>query len=433
MALKIDRDASMGDINVWRGEFEPARNAANAVFLFHPLSILDAKFAFSDQRSKKFVERFHQTYLQKGTVSDFIRAPLEKLNLEVLGRYKLKSGDKRCEVAIMLIGMLPWEMTKDPAKANSNIFRAAEKAKAMGANLVGCGGFTSITTTNGSRLLRKKITNVTPGGGGTTVGAVWQILDLCSRADIDLSESTMSIVGAGSVGTLVCKSLASKFGRIAISSRTNSVAESLADELVEELGIDRSTITLAKDNNEAVRLGDVVVLATSASSPEELQIDPISFRNGAIVVDIGRPANFAWEWMIKEKNDPTQPIQIRNLLPFDAAILNVPGRTDRKTAKILQLGGVRRGLGCFSETCLWALEGASSSRGVLKQDQNISYVNEVEAGFRKHGFSLASLRAFNAPVSIRVIKSFCKLRKGRGDHRLLPSFPQMKLGLDGLF
>lgn len=52
MALKIDRDASMGDINVWRGEFEPARNAANAVFLFHPLSILDAKFAFSDQRSK---------------------------------------------------------------------------------------------------------------------------------------------------------------------------------------------------------------------------------------------------------------------------------------------------------------------------------------------------------------------------------------------
>ena len=314
-------------------------------------------------------------------------------------------------------------------EAQRLVGKAIDLARDRGARIVGLGGYTSVLTAGGTRVLDRGVA-ITTGNSYTLVSAIEAVDLACRRLGIPLWEARVAVVGAGgAIGAGVVGRLIDQVGALTLVGRPTNpektrrrfeavlrrcVARLLTGESAGagrlhpqilatpqsrlvvhgEAGLRAFVESLITENGARVPLrwsldlpaalaeADVIVCATN--SAEEL-IHPEHVRPGAVLCDMSRPSNVSRR-IADERPD---------VLVLDGGIVNIPGRPD--------FGfdiGIPRGLGyaCLAETMMLALSRryrhTSIGADLGWEDQHL-----LTGLGRRYGFRLAGLRGFDRLLS----------------------------------
>lgn len=296
-----------------------------------------------------------------------------------------------------------------------------------GAKILGLGAYTSVVTRGGT-LIKGKYIPLTTGNSYTVVASIDALKLASMKLGIDLSQSTVSVVGAtGSIGRALAILLSEDIHRIILvgnpshpkssvrrlrkvgidlclnmarclesgwKPRNKTICDYLSTlklpsyddmnswEKILDLLEKGGYVTITTDLSLAVSSSDIIVTATN--SPREL-IEPSYVKFGAIICDISRPPNVSP--LIKELRP--------DVLVIDGGVVEIPGRPS--------LGwyfGFERGLAyaCMAETMMLALEKNYTDMS-LGNDLTIEGINYFRELARKHGFKVSQLRSFDRPIS----------------------------------
>ena len=280
----------------------------------------------------------------------------------------------------MMTGGVPVEHSYE------KIVRAAEMAKAEGAEVIGLGAFTAVVGDGGVTIAKHAPIAVTTGNSYTVATAIEGVREACRRVGIVPAESTLAVVGAtGSIGKTCAKILSRDFRRTLVIGRDPARTEAVAAEIPGSIpSTDLSDLLQA----------DALVTVTSAGGAI---VEPHHLKQGAIVCDVSRPRDVSAK-VAKERPD---------VLVIEGGIVKVPGDVDfhfdfgfpPKTA-----------YACMSETMMLALENRPESF-TLGKDVSVEQVEQTQEWAIKHGFELADFRSFEKIVPQEAIDRVRAARK----------------------
>ncbi len=272
---------------------------------------------------------------------------------------------------IVSIGMLPEQMLHRGRKhVEPAIIRGVELAHALGAKVVGLGGFTTPYSRRGQAVLGLGPA-ITTGNALTAGMAFAATKRVAERRGLALEELEVAVVGArGSVGALVTKLMGrARPKKLLLVGNPSSGTASL-EALANGLGC---PVELATDTHRLHRC-QVIVSASGAGRPV---LDTAPLRSGTIICDVARP--FDVSARVRSRRD---------LTVIDGGLVALPDRSLRFGPGNLQ--GLPAGiqLACLSETMLLALAGTTRHHGI-GDDVALAEVDEVMALADRHGFRLA--------------------------------------------
>lgn len=264
----------------------------------------------------------------------------------------------------------------------------------MGAKIMGLGAFTSVAGDAGITVAKRLegIISVTSGNSYTVYTAVEGLLKGAELMEIEISQSTVAIVGAtGSIGAVCAKMLGSQVGEIILLGRDAEKLEKLKAE-VEARSDNRAQVRTSTDVRASLREADLILAVSSAGKeiifPEDLKV-------GAVVCDVARPRDVSKS--VVEKRD--------DVLVIEGGVIVVPGQNVEFN---FEFGFPRStAFACMSETMLMALEGTYENY-TLGRDLTVEQVQGIGEIAKKHGFTLAGFRSFEVAVSEEAIE---KVRK----------------------
>ncbi|WP_158262281.1 MULTISPECIES: aminotransferase class III-fold pyridoxal phosphate-dependent enzyme [Pirellulaceae] len=377
-------------------------------FVVHFLKITD--FALFDPSLSELTPK-ELRYLRDRLVAASGPIPIGEIRVE----------SKTGQVAYGEIIVVPFDTEELLAMRSNEAIRwvewAFEIGSHRGAKVVGLGGFTSIVTNGGTALPKSRRTICTSGNALTAAMAVEAVIDAVERSGRKMSDVTIAVVGAaGVIGRAMSQKLAQLVGALCLVGRGGGsdlaqhrlidVATSCIQSVwtIDATNRTQSLGTLAKviqqqatcidavqlatawaqsdgpisvswDPNDATRMADVTITATS--SPEPI-IDIAAPKQGAILCDVSRPYNIADE-IVKVRPD----IQL-----VRGGQVALPGNPE--LGPLTQdVRGVL--VACASETILLALESAKDDlghRGDWCGQLSPFQLEVIERSAIKHGFRL---------------------------------------------
>jgi acetylornithine/succinyldiaminopimelate/putrescine aminotransferase/predicted amino acid dehydrogenase/outer membrane protein OmpA-like peptidoglycan-associated protein len=314
------------------------------------------------------------------------------------------------------------ELKAMPREESMKLIRKAlDLGREEDVEIVGLGGYTSILTASGLDLLDEQVP-LTSGNAYTVVTSHEATCSAMDRLGRSL-DTTMAIVGAsGSIGSALALLLGEVAGRLILVGNAHSDPESTRRRLLEvgarvcrHVALSQRAGKLERPGSLARALGatecpaadapiedwldlaqrhlevtcdldaalpEAAVVVTATSHPGALlPIDKL--RQGALVCDVAVPSN------VSKEIQTVRP----DVLVIDGGIVSVPG-----PVRIL---GTKLGRGmsyaCMAETMLLCLDGRPQE-GTVGPSISIEKIELLRALARKHGFQLASLRSFGAPL-----------------------------------
>jgi len=277
------------------------------------------------------------------------------------------------------------------------IVRAARRAEAIGARIIGLGAFTSAVGDGGVTVAERLRVPVTTGNALTVALTVDAVRETTSLRALPLSEATGAVVGAtGTIGSACAEMLAPELGRIVLVGRSASRLGSLRARL-ESLGARRVRVTTSVVD---IREADVVVSATNADHPV---IYPAFVKRNAIVCDVAVPSDVA----------PTVKQRCEGVMVIKAGMVRVPGEVDFGFDFGLPSGIA---YACMAETMILAFEDGVSEDWVGKRI-HVEEIDQMANWAGKHGFRLAGVESsgseelreggpFDAPSSGGMRRSY---------------------------
>ncbi len=341
-------------------------------FLVHPLNLNDVvkKYRLAEKLSPRVV------------ASALRRRPPFVLT-EAKGIVSVTGA--RARGYFVAVPLLPFHFFELPEeKVLKKIARACRVAQKEGAKIIGLGAFTALPGEGGKKLLSMVDIPVTTGNSYTVATAVDGTLEAARLMEINLSNSTLVVLGAtGSIGRACSLILASYFSRIILIGRRQDYLLRVKEEVEQKGG--KNVFTTSE--LEAVKEGEVVIAVSSAS---EALIEPAWLKSGAVVCDVARPRDVS-ERVTQARND---------VLVIDGGVVKVPGELKMDFNLGLPKGIV---LACMAETMILALEERYESFTIGKEI-TVEQVEEIKLLAEKHGFSLAGLRSFEKLLPMEKIE-----------------------------
>jgi len=360
--------------------FEPDKRVNRFAYLVHPLS---------------------QTYLKKVKAIDILSsiAPkslntVEKLMAHsppfVYSRVKgIKSPTGvEAEGWLISIGETTDEMEKhSPEFTTQKILKAAEKAKKLGAQVMGISMLPKGMHGTSIEVGKHAALPITTGNSYTASTALWAAADavrqmgLTKLKDGKILKAKAMVIGAtGDVGTICSRLLATAFEEIYIVSRNMAKLLSLQDALQEQKpGLKLQVSTRADRFLDDM---DVVVIASSRARKN---IDIMRFKPGCVVTDITRPMIFSQKDIAKRQD----------ILVITGGEIKLPGE-----AIEMKDIGLPHGVGYagLAETIILALEGRFEdfTKGSNTQWEKVKEIYKLGI---KHGMTLSSISGVDGPLS----------------------------------
>ncbi len=276
---------------------------------------------------------------------------------------------------IIAVPMLPDQMLRAGRRRVSDLVaRAVDLAGALGAGIVGLGGYTTAYTQRG-RSVTGRGPAITTGNTLTAAMSFEALRQAAAWQGRTPRESRIGVVGArGSVGAL-CARLAAKERpeRLVLVGNPTSATTRL-DELAASIcwrGGDVQVTTSSAMLAEC----DLVISATGAVHPA---LTGVALRPGTVVCDVARP-----------HDAPLALRARRDLTVIDGGLVTLPDPSMRFGVGNLQgyPDGVQ--LACLSETIVLALAGATEDHGV-GDDISLAEAEAMLALAGHHGFQLAA-------------------------------------------
>ncbi len=272
------------------------------------------------------------------------------------------------------IPMTAAEIKDDPAAAMTHIERAIEMAAQWGAEIVGLGSMTGIVGGQGAYVSERTSLAVTTGNSLTVYAALENLRETCRQLEIDPATATVAVVGVpGSIASATARMLAPSVGElILVARRESDRAKKLADSL---------DVELVTDIPAAAARAQIVISATSTGAC----IDQAHLRPGAVVLDIGVPADVRGQ--SAERDD---------VLIVSAGLVGVPNTMSRDSHFLGFYFGVVPA--CLAETMNLALE---QRRECFSLGRNLepARIREIGQIARHNGFDFSQILSFGQPVS----------------------------------
>jgi len=248
---------------------------------------------------------------------------------------------------LISIGETIDEMEKhSPDFTKKKILKAAEKAKKLGAQVMGIAYLPKDMHGAALEVGKYAALPITTGNSYTASTALWAAADAVRQMGLSklkdgkvLKAKAMVIGATGDVGTICSKLLATAFEEVYIVSRNMAKLLSLQEDLQEQkpgLKIKAST-----EADRFIDDMDVVVIATSGA---QHSLDIMRFKPGCVITDITRP-------MIFSKKDVAKR---QDVLVITGGEIQLPGEAIEMKDIALPHGVAYAGL---AETIILALEG----------------------------------------------------------------------------
>jgi len=271
-------------------------------------------------------------------------------------------------------------MLKNKELAQKKVVQAIKSAKKRGAKVVGLGSLTSPVVGGGVDIAGKYGLHVTNGNAFTAHMTMEGIRKSAGKMGINLSESTVAVVGAtGSIGQAVSKLLIrdDKVAELIVIGRTPENVDALRAEIKK---INPNANVVARTDMNIVSTADVVVVATSASGAI---MGSEHLKKNALVYDITQPQNVP-ESIREERSD---------VVVVDGAIVQLPEGVSYK----FNLGiPPQTAFACMSETIILGAENIDyDSVGKVTIDQ----VENMDLLSKKYNFTLAPLLSWGKPIT----------------------------------
>lgn len=369
----------------------PAAAAPKFCFVVHPLSLED-------------VMRYEPG--AKGKGAPIIRKIMEWIPpwaaVHVTG---VRTPDGReTEGWFVSAALLPEQMLEFPRETvYSRILRAIEIGVELGAHVAGLGAFTGVVGDGGVTINERSPIPVTTGNSLTIAAGLQSLFRGAAEMEIDTAAATAVVVGAtGSIGSACARLIAPRVRRLILVARNHTRLAKFHADIAGDLPCESSyTIDVA----DAVRRAQLVLTATS--STQDI-IEPENLQTGAVVCELSLPHDVSRrvalerpDVLVTEGGNmivPGNPRFERIREPGSEFDLNLPPRT---------------ALACMSETMVLALENRLEPY-TLGRGIELAKVVEIDAMAKRCGFTLATMRAFDAaitPEKIAAIRQAARTRR----------------------
>lgn len=278
---------------------------------------------------------------------------------------------------IITVPLTPTQLLTLPRnKVQGRISEAIDKARDLGASVVGLGALTAPASVGGKAFAKRSDIGVTNGNAFTaamTLQAIEKLLPMLG------TDPLIALVGAtGSVGSCLTRLYARNHsGRLLLVARNESRLETLA-AAVRHDGVEATVSTNMGD----VAKADLVVLLTS--SPDAL-LRSEHLKQGAVVLDDTVPRNTD-ERLLTERAD---------VLIVDGGLVEIPGFHLRGSIALAP----KLAYACLAETMLLALSGHKGHfcMGDAQVDQ-AEHILKLAKENQHLGFHLAPFRSFGRMV-----------------------------------
>ncbi|MTI60035.1 MAG: shikimate dehydrogenase [Firmicutes bacterium] len=343
-------------------------------FIIHPLEITDysRKYSWADKLPDYVLERVTRM-LPALKVSHITGVESEATGKEIEGYFV------SCFLTTRQMMSLPTD------KVIKKIIHAGEKARELGAQIVGLGAFTSVVGDKGITVARELGIPVTTGNSYTVATAIKGTRLAAKKMGYQLTDITAAVVGAtGSIGRAVSLVLSSDLERLILVGRDMGRLNQLKKE-IEGLNY-HLEINCTTDVKQAVSSSEVII---SASGAVDALIDPVDLLPGAVVCDVARPRDVAVR--VGTQRD--------DVLVIEGGIVEVPGAVNFN----FNFGyPPKTAYACMAETMMLTLEGRFEDYS-LGPFIEVEKVKETASMAEKHGFKLAGLRSFERALSDQKI------------------------------
>jgi acyl-phosphate glycerol 3-phosphate acyltransferase len=266
---------------------------------------------------------------------------------------------RRARVYLLGAPLLPRQIKGDPDLAVRRAVQAARLARDLGASVFGLGAYWSVVGNKGEDVQAEVDIPVTNGGAytaGTVKSAVPAMLRRLEQDGVRTDRLSAGVVGAnGVVGFRVCHSLLGHVGRLVMIGRDEERLTRSAARLRLRAG---DTEILTATSLEALSECDLIFSATSEPDPV---IFPEHVRAGALIYDLGRPAD------VDESVKALPGVEV------------VPGGTVRPPGRSTGRLDIHFGRGtipaCLAETIIIALERCPERRtlGDNSRAENVEF------------------------------------------------------------
>jgi predicted amino acid dehydrogenase len=293
------------------------------------------------------------------------------------------TGDE-AEGWLITVGGTPKElMSHSPEFTYARLLAAADKAKGLGAQIMGLGAFTKVVGDAGVTVAKQAPLPITTGNSYSASGALWAAhdalkrLDLAERDEQGRFKGKAMVVGAtGAIGSVCARLLALASDDLYLISPETAKLLALKHEI--EKDHPRATLHVAATPGESLPEMDVIVTATSGAGKKVLDITAV--KPGCVITDVARPLDLSAEDVAKRPD----------VLVIESGEIELPG--DVRMGNI----GLPRGVAyaCLAETIALALEGRYETFTV---GRNIEWekVKEIYRIGLKHGMKLAAISGVN--------------------------------------
>jgi len=288
-----------------------------------------------------------------------------------------RSPSGSCAEGIGILSpLLPQDFIGNPHRdVLKHLLRAIGLARKFGARIVGLGGFTSVFGNEGVELATASGMAITSGNTFTAALAIEGIRRAAELKGRSMSKCLLAVIGAtGDIGSICTRLLAREVGQVAIAARNETRLQDFAEKVSSESG---KKVQVFRRAAEAVKGADLVL--TAASSVAAL-IEPEVLKPGAVICDVGYPANVA-KSVIEKRDD---------VLVFEGGLASWVGYESLDVGSTLSEFSPHGTLhGCFAETLILALEGQFVSFSLGRGNITEASIREILSLADKHGFRLA--------------------------------------------
>jgi predicted amino acid dehydrogenase len=305
----------------------------------------------------------------------FARLPIGPI---VTGRISYLDAPDEVVGSLITVPLAPSQMLSLPrSKVQAKISAAVDKARDLGARIVGLGALTAPASAGGKSLAKRSDVGITNGNAFTAAMTLMGMEQLLTRVRPD---PLIAIVGAtGSVGACLTRLFARQHdGRLLLVARNEGRLESLAKE------VRRPSVNVATSTDMSTVAGaDLVVLLTSAAEAL-LRSEHLKF--GAVVLDDTVPRN----------TDPRLLVERPDVLVVDGGLIEIPGVNIEGAIGLAP----KLAYACLAETMLLALGDHEGHFSIgTPQVEQAEHLLNLAAAHRDLGFSLAPFRSFGKLIT----------------------------------
>ncbi|MFZ4814248.1 MAG: shikimate dehydrogenase [Phototrophicaceae bacterium] len=255
-------------------------------------------------------------------------------------------------------------------------------AERLGAKILGLGAYAAVVGDAGKTIADRLAMPVTTGDSYTVVMAVEGVREAARKMGVDVSQSTVAVVGAtGAIGKTCAQMLASQCARLKLVGRRGD-----ATEEVRALCEGKGAIVSASTDINTIYDADLILTVTNALTAI---IEPKHLKPGAVVCDVARPRDVSRK-VVEQRDD---------VLVIEGGMVEVPGPVNFN----FDFGfPPKMAYACMAETMALAMEGRYEDYTIGK-DIPVAQADEIAHIASRHGFRLGGFRSFEQAVSEETI------------------------------